>query len=261
MSEQSVFPEHPEFPGAPPPMGHNRPPVDEQGLVDFNDAIDQHEGLRARIPALLASCGRAKADSDETVALCADLIKRIAAVESTVERERKDIKEPYLEAGRKIDAAARTLVNDLSKAKVGIRNLVEAYMRDKLAREQAEQRRIADQQRIERERLESLALAELQSAQQEQRPADQQIVGAAIAVPVKEAKPEPTQVRSLEGALATTKKVKVAVITDWPKAFRSVKNVPAVQEAVQRAINGLVRAGQANIPGVEIKEDVALSVR
>ena len=72
---------------------------------------------------------------------------------------------------------------------------------------------------------------------------------------------EPVQVRSDFGAVASARKVKVAVIDDWAKAFKAVRTVPAVQEAIQKAVNGLVRAGQTNIPGVSIKDEIGLSVR
>jgi hypothetical protein len=74
-------------------------------------------------------------------------------------------------------------------------------------------------------------------------------------------KAENVQVRSDFGAVASSTKRKVGVITDWNKAFRRVSKVPAVQEAVQKAVNALVRANETNIPGVEITEEVGLSVR
>ena len=242
-------------------MGDNRPPIEEQGVGDFNDAIDQHSGLRKRIADLLDSAGRASATTDEEAGRCAELIRQIGAVERVVEDERKSVKEPYLNAGRKIDDAAKTLVARLLNAKADVRGKAETFLREKAAKEAAERRRIEDEQRREREALEERAREEREKAAAENRAPDPEIMEAPVTVAAAPVKVEPTQVRSDFGAVASARKVKVAVINDWLKAFKAVKSVPAVQEAIQKAVNGLVRAGQTNIPGVEVKDDIGLSVR
>jgi len=242
-------------------MGDNRPPIEEQGLADFNDAIDKHAGLRQRINDLLGSSERAKATNDEEAGRCAELIRQMAAVEGVVESERKAVKEPYLNAGRKIDDAAKTFIGKVSTAKANVRSMTETYMRDKAAKEAAELRRLEEKQRREREALEAKAREEAAKAAEENREPDPEVMEAPISVSARPVAQEATQVRSDFGAMASTRKVKVAIITDWAKAFKAVKSVPAVQEAVQKAVNALVRAGQTNIPGVEVKDDVSLMVR
>lgn len=242
-------------------MGHNRPPVDQQAVADFNDAIDGHDGLRKRISDLVGSSDRAFATDDDSAGRCAELIRQMAACEKLVDGERVAVKAPYLDAGRRIDDAAKTLVHRLGVAKSNVRTKTEAYMREKLAKEQAERRRIEEAQRAEREAAEAAARAEAALAAEQNRAPDPEIMEAPIAVAARPVETSPSQVRSDMGALASARKVKVAIVTDWTKAFKSVRNVPAVQEAVQKAINALVRAGQTEIAGVEIKDDIGLSVR
>lgn len=306
----TAFPDVKPFPGAAAqsaaPMGHNRPPIEEQGVADFNDAIDRHAGLRQRIADLLGSASRAVATDDETAGRCAELIRQMSAAEKVVDGEREAVKRPYLTAGRHIDDAAKTLVSDLGTAKGKVRGIAETYMRQKAAEEAAARRRVEYAQAImdhiracgmgmidgktypfpilihELEEkvviddsfgeLEGPARQLLASTLEKLRAAFKRHMERPEEVFTPEPEPEPVayvappkdtpvQVRSDLGAVASARKVKVAVITDWGKAFKAVKGVAGVQEAIQKAVNGLVRAGQADIAGVEIKEEIGLSVR
>jgi len=259
----TAFPDVKAWPDANPRavIGDNRPPIEDQGVGDFNDAIDGIKGLRQRVTDLLGSASRAVATDEDSAGRCAELIRQIGAVEKVVDEERTRVKAPYLNAGRRIDDAAKTLVADLSAAKLKVRGTAETYMREKLAREAAERREQEARERKEREAAEAAAAQEAADAEAEGREPDAAIMEAPITAPVRQSAPAPTQVRSDLGAVASARKVKVAVITDWPKAFKAVKSMPAVQDAIQKAVNALVRAGQTNISGVEIKDDIGLSVR
>lgn len=242
-------------------IGDNRPPIEEQGVADFNEAVDGHKALRSRIIDLLGSAERAKAEDEDDVGRCAELIRQIREVEKIVDAERTAVKAPYLNAGRKIDDAAKALVFDLGQAAARVRRMSEDFMRRREAELAAERRRLEEEQRRQREAAERAAAEELQRAEAEGRAPVPEIVEAPIAVAARPVDTVQNQIRSDFGAVASARRVKVAVITDWQKAFKAVKSVPKVQEAVQTAINALVRAGQTNIPGVEIKDDIGLSVR
>lgn len=228
-------------------VGGNRPPIDQLARSDFDEAIDSHDGLRARIAQLVDSSTRAVATTDEEAGRCAELIRQMGAAEKVVDDERVKVKAPYLAAGRSVDEAAKSLVGPLTQAKDGVRHTANGYLREKQRREDAERQRIAAE------------AAQRQRAEAERAAAENRAPEPVAAPPPPPA--EPARVRSDFGAVASARKVKVATIDDWPKAFKAVKTVPAVQEAVQKAINGLVRAGQVNIPGVTITDDVAMSVR
>lgn len=239
-------------------VGANRPPVDEMARIDFNEAVDKHDGIRARIAMLVDSSTRAVANDQETAGRCAELIRQMGAVERVVEDERKAVKDPYLAAGRAIDEAARTLIAPLAEAKSKVRKIAEDFMREE--QRKADEARRAAEAEAARQRAE----AERRAQEERERAAAENREPEPVAEPVYAApapKADPVQVRSDFGAVMSGRKVKVAVIVDPLKAYKAVKSVPAVQEAIQKAVNGLVRAGQTNIPGVEIREDVGLSVR
>jgi hypothetical protein len=242
-------------------IGHNRPPVEKQGVADFNDAIDKHADLRQKILDLIGSAERAFVDDEESAGRAAELIRQMGAAEKIVDEERKKVKEPYLTAGRRIDETARTLIHRLSQAKVEVRRMTEDFMRKREAELAAERRRIEDQQRRDREAAERAAAAEIENAAAEGRAPVAEIVEAPIAVAARPVEQAKNEVRSDFGSTVSTRRVKVAVITDWAKAFKAVKSVPKVQDAIQTAVNALVRAGQTDIPGVEVKEDTSLTVR
>lgn len=240
-------------------VGSNRPPIDQLARGDFNEAIDSHAGLRKRITDLIDSSTRAAATDDESAGRCAELIRQMGAVEKVVTDERVKVKAPYLAAGRQIDDAAKGLLDKLLLAKDSVRDKANAYLREQ-QRKADEARRVQEAEALrQRQEAEARRREEEEArAAAENRPPEP-VEEPVIAAPPPP--PEPVRVRSDFGAVASARKVKVATITDWPKAFKAVKTVPAVQEAVQKAINALVRAGQTNIAGVEISEDVGLSVR
>lgn len=243
-------------------VGHNRPPPDEQARIDFNEAIRSHKvDLRGRIAELLGSASRATANDDESTGLCAELIRQMSAVEKAVDDARVAVKAPYLAGSRAIDDAAKTIVADLGSAKGKVRTMAEDFMRKKAAQERARLAQEEAERQAARDRAAELAEQEVNRAADEGRLPDTEVIAALDAVGSKPVEAEPTQIRSDYGAVASARKIKVATVTDWTKAFKAVRTVPAVQEAIQKAINGLVRAGQTAIPGVEITDDIGLSVR
>jgi len=227
--------------------------LEEMARGDFNDAIDQVQGLRRRITDLIGAAERASCTSDNELARCAETIRQMRACEAHVEDARKGVKQPYLEAGRAIDEMAKTIVIELSPAHAKVRKMSEDYLREQEALRRKREAEAAARQR----EAEQARIAELAKAAEENREPE-----AHVYVPAaREAVPERVSVRSDFGALATSAKKKVAVVNDYAKAFKAVKTVPAVQEAIQKAVQKLVNAGHTEIPGVTIEDDVSLRIR
>lgn len=231
-------------------MGDNQPSIPERPVIhdvaksDFEEAIDQHPNLRKRISDLVDSATRAEATDDETMARCTELLRQITAVEKVVERERETVKVPFREAGQIIDDAARGMLSRLTEHRIRVSNMARAYMLEK--------QRVADAAAAEEQAKRLAAQAEARVA------AGRAPAKAPTPAP---AKAKPVQVRSEFGGVATTKALQIATIVDWDLAFNAVRTVPAVKEAIQKAVNALVRVGQANIPGVELDDDVGLAIR
>lgn len=292
--------------------GANRPPIEEMGRIDFKEAVDALQTdngtpLRKKIAEWIDSSTRAVAVDDETAGRCAQLAASMAKAEGRIEAKRVEVKAPYLEAGRAIDAAAKAEVADLVEARTKVRKIHDDYVREKQRKIDEERRRAEYAQSIMRHirecgmgmiggkthpfpilireleekvvidhtlgEFEKPARDLLESTLQHLRDAFERHKAEPEAPAVLPPAPEPTyippapkvenvQIRSDFGASSSTRRIKVAVITDWKKAFNKVKDVPAVQEAVQKAINAVVRANPAAaIPGVEIRDDVAVTVR
>lgn len=233
-------------------IGHNRPDPSQDAVRDFDEAIDQRDGFRARVDQLIAASDRAVCVDQDTAGRCADLIKQIAAASKVVEDARKTVKEPYLEAGRAVDNAAKSIGVPLQNAGTKVRSKVETFAREERARAEAERRREEERRRAEEERL----AEERAKAEATGRPAPEPepyIEPAHVA--------EPAPIRGDYGSLAATRTVWKSEVTDYTVAFIAVENNEKVREAIDKAIAALVRSGIRKIDGVKIYEDVGVTVR
>jgi hypothetical protein len=244
-------------------IGHNRMPIDEQAIHDFHDALRgiPDVDIRAKIAELRESAERAFAVDDDSAGRCAELIRQMTAVEKAVEDCRKDIKAPYFEAGNRIDDAAKGMLQPLVQPKERVVELHATYMRKKAAKAEARRNKIEENRQAERERAKKAADAERELAAKENRPPDHDILVAPMAIPAAPAVKGTTKVRSNMGSVSIARPKKVGVIVNWAKAYKAVESVPKVQDAIQAAVNALITAGQTKIPGVELEDDFAVSVR
>lgn len=238
-------------------IGDNRPPPHVEAVADFNEAIDKRLDLRDRIAKLIDASTRATATDDDTAGRCAELIRQMTAAERVIEDERKLVKAPFLEAGRAIEDAANAVKEPLVQAKAKVRGLAETYMRE-AQRQQDELRRQQEADaRRQREEQQARERAEAERAAAENRAPEP----VEIAPPPPPAPIEPVRVRSDFGATASARKVWKGQVEDYGKAFKHVRDNPAVRDAVDKAVAALVRAGKRELTGVRIFEDVGLSVR
>lgn len=252
----SQFADVKPFPGqasqAAAPIGHNKPDPSADAVKDFDDALDQRDGFRDRIEQLKAAAERAVCIDQDTAGRCADLGKQIAAAAKVIEDARKTVKEPYLEAGRAVDNAARVIAAPLTDAGNKVKAKVETYVREERAKAEAERRRQEEARRAEEARL----AEERAKAEAEGKPAPEP-------EPLPEVAPavETAPIRGDYGSLASARTVWKHEITDLAAAFKAVSNNEKVREAIDKAIGALVRSGVREIEGVRIFEDQAVSFR
>lgn len=230
---------------------HNRPPLDEEIKVEFKDQLAQRDGLMERHAQVIAAAERAEAYDDDTFGRCGELVKQIRAVGNVINDTHKAVKEPYLAASRAIDGARNDLVRPLEDAKALVEDKQRAYAREKQQRLDAErrQREAEERARIAEERAKAEAEGAIEDAAAPP-PAPQ---------PLPETKPE--MVRGTFGAAVSTSTVARAVIVDYELAFMAVSSNIKVREAIDKAIAAMVRAGQHEIPGVRVEQDVKVSNR
>jgi hypothetical protein len=196
-----------------------------------------------RASELLASAERAAVVDAETAGKAADLAKMIVACTNELAARHKDVKAPYLEAGRAVDDVKNGVLVKADAAKSTILGKLTVYQNEERAKAQAELRRKAEE---ERARL----LAAVSDAP-----------GVAMQAPPLVVE-QPAPVRGMV-ATAGSKTVSEAVITDWPAIMASpvITGNDKVRDAVQKAVNALVKAGQRDLPGVTIETKHVANVR
>lgn len=238
----SVFPDVPAWPDdtkdrQPAPIGHNKPPVEDDVRAQFREALlDERPTFLQRVDEIEEAVTRVDVKDDDTLGRAGELVRVIRAHSQHVDETHKRVKAPYLAAGRVADAEKNALAGRLDVAKRAVERSMNAYAAEKLRKEREEQAKADEQRR----KLEQLA----------------KDAGIETALPPVEAAPERGPVRSDTGATVSLQTEHIAIIEDYTKAFRKVKDDASVQEAIAKAIQRIVKAtkGQTPIPGVRIEE-------
>ena len=239
-------------------IGHNEPPLEERIAAEFREAL---LGERADImtkldqllgkvdpdpekPEDLGSVHRAKCVDETTLGQCGTLVKALRAAEQLVEGVHVAVKRPYLEAGRAVDAEKNALMTRIGVGKTLVQHLMNKYADDQL---QEQRKREADAL-AERQKLEALAK-------------EHNLEAALPPVAPEPARPAP--IRSDGGATVSFGVDHVSTVEDYAKAFKKVKDNAKVREAIDAAIQKLVKdaKGKIEIPGVRIVERAKTSAR
>lgn len=135
-------------------------------VTGLDAAVTATSAARDRRDALLAKARRGTSVANSASAEKAgEVLKEIKTFTRAIEDARKEVKEPVIEVGKRIDGLARELVADLDAEATRISRLVGAW--------QAEQNRIADQKRREaweeEQRIRDEANRKIQEAREHSR--------------------------------------------------------------------------------------------
>lgn len=257
-------------------MGGNRPPIDEQVVIDLTEALIA-EGLTKRIEDLIASFGRApEVTSSEIAGRYAEIIKQMVAAAKAVEAEREKLNRPLLNAQRSLKGRADGIVAPLKEAEATARARLKKFDDDmaELERQrQAEAARIAEQ---ERQRLQAIADQEaqrerdrLQAIENERAAAEAREAAVVVVEPeavqvAVQVGPEPTSGPIAQGDFGA----KVSRVTTWKHEIVSVRQLPdsilkhaKVVEALDKVIAAQVRSGTRELKGCRIFPETGIAVR
>lgn len=260
----TAFPDVTPFPSATGPaqvgMGHNRPPLDQLILADFEDALAE-AGLKKRITDLIASAGRAGAcDSDDKAGKIADLAKLFSAATKAVEAEREKLNRPILTAQRALKGRADAYAGQLADALRPVRAELDRWM--------VEQRRIADEARRKaEEEARAAAEAERQRLQAElDRQAEDGDGDADFAEVAPIVEPEPVKVeapvvRGDYGARIGSRTVWLHEIEGVRKLPNNILNHEKVVAAINQVVGAMVRGGAREIKGVRVWSEQRTDIR
>lgn len=251
-------------------IGHNKPPMDESAKEDFaslyREKLTDSKVTDQRRTDLIDAADRAEITSEETLAAGAATIRQMRAIATIITETHKETKQPYLDAGRAVDAEKKALLDPLTAAKTKVETKQKAYVTKR------------ENERRERERKEAERIVEEERKQQEAaRKAEEERLAAIEAgkpaPPPPPPPPAPVEskpitglvdkgpIRNADGGSVSAGVVKVPTVTDYVQAFAFVQSNQKVREAVDKAVAGLVRSGLTEIPGVDIREEAKVNNR
>ncbi len=198
---------------------------------------------------------RAKCVDEDTLGKCGELVKKLRAAEALIDATHRTVKAPYLAGGRLVDAEKNAYAARISAGKYAVEELQREYYRaerqkelEAIAEAQAERNRLDE----ERRKLEALA-------------AENDIDVAALPPPPPPPPPvvKAEPVRSDGGATVSRLTEWLSQVEDYRLAFTSVKDDAKVREAIDAAIQRVVKStkGQKPLKGVRIYEDFKASNR
>jgi hypothetical protein len=129
------MPEFPDAPAWPDPMEaggpdpkHNQPPLEDQIVLDFEDALAVR-GLDVRARDIMAAAERAPAiDCRDSAGKAGDLISAGRAVKAEIEAERETLNRPLLNAQRTLKAKADATLTPMDSALGGLKARLDAYI-------------------------------------------------------------------------------------------------------------------------------------
>jgi hypothetical protein len=247
-------------------LGGNNPPLAE--VLD-----DETQTLRDRRDELLGSASRAPAvvEDDESAGKVADLVRLISACHKNAEAARVSSKEPYLAAGRLVDATYKKITDPLDAAKRKLESVLTLFQRrkaeeERLRREAEARRQREEEDRLRKEAAERAAKIEtpedLDAAIAIETAATQASADANAAQKAAEAKPaDLSRARGDLGAVASLRR-----FWDFDQFSRDTLDLETLrshlpEEGLKSAVRSFVKAGGRELRGVRIFENTATTVR
>lgn len=240
-------------------IGGNKPPIAEV-------LVEQYAALSIEVEkiALRANNGPKAIKNDADLEKVADLVKATTQLNRRVDDARKTEKQPYLDAGRDVDAFFKSWADRLDRIKASFERIATDYQREKAARERREREEAAARIRAEEERKRK----EADKAKREEtanRKIDEADALAAKAAEVEAsaeaAAADLVRMRTDSGTLATVRATMNFEITNWNDVDLAALRPYLKREDVEKAIRTAVKIGITEIKGVRIYEDVKASFR
>lgn len=199
---------------------------------------------------------------------------QIKAILKMVENERKRVKDPVLNLGRAIDAAASNFTDSLKKESNRLDTLAGVYAAKKREEERAEAARKAEEARnAEDERLKAI-----KEAEEAKRIAEKSLANAG-----DESDKEKAEIALMEAEIAQeeafsqpvevpeeVQKTGIRGASIRPKYDVELLDIKALYEAYPQAVemtmkksvvNDLISKGITDIPGVKLTEQVKVNIR
>ena len=244
---------------APPPIGHNRPPaVDPDTIAWAQAAASQWSDAAGEW------LDRGSISSAEEASKIKDYLDGARRVYKQVDTARKDAKQPHMDAAAAVEKAFKsallTIENTIAKLKPMQTDWLQREEARIAAERAAAQRRAKEaEEEAERLRLEAEARNDVVGITAAAMAAEEAAAQAKAAE-----RDRPARIESATGGGKATglRHQRYVVIENWTLAFMAVRDVPAVREAIEAALNARVRskefgAAPYKIGGVDVRERVS----
>ena len=248
-------------------IGHNNPPSD---LDIVKARLDEKERpIRAALAAITEKPVPETIEDEATAGQITDRIKSLKNVQSGVDADHKEVKKPYLDCGREVDAWKNGMSAEITSHVAQATKPLNAFLNKKAEEERA---RLAAIAAAEREKAEKLAREAEALNNANITDVANEVLDAAVQSDVTAARIEKNvafarngnlaKARSFGGAVASQKTAWVGRITSMAAIDLEALRPHLTEDAVQKALNAFVKAGGRKIGGAEIKEEITgLSVR
>ena len=246
-------------------IGGNNPPSDVETLK-INLAENNKELLK-RAADLIEAADRmpTQIDDDNQKADVTTFLGQIVKCDKALEGVRVTEKEPYLSLGRVVDGFFKSQQDALNRVRLKVKPLLDARLnwereeeRKRMAREAAERKAIADAQMAAAAELEQAKMLIAADA------AMTQAVQSEAQANRLEAKSEgkiSVMSRTTDGASASLRTTIKAEETDRNTLDLELLRHHLTKEAIQSALNSLVKTGQRECAGARIWEHSESVVR
>lgn len=242
----------------PPPAGDNKGPA-------FNPDVLEELAKKA---AELADAAGAWKDvgeitSQEQADKAGDFLTGARKMFKDIEDRRKAEKQPFLDAGREIDAAFKKVAEIVERSAKMVKPLVEAFLRAEEAKERA---RKAEEERKAREEAAAAEAARKQAESRNDVIGQQEAEEREAAAREAQAEAQKKESAKLGSATGGGKRTSMrtrryAEVTNVNQAMLHYRDHPELKDVLLRLANAEVRAAKGKpitIPGFIVKEERGL---
>lgn len=247
--------------------GHNNPPSDLE-IVTYRLA-EREEEINAALTSIKSKPLPEVIEDELAAGEVTERIKNLGHVKRGVADAHKEVKAPYLECGRAVDAWKNRIESLIDAERKLAEKPLNAYLSRKAEEERQRQLEIARQQREQAERLAAEAAAHQQAQINDvaSELLDAAVKSESTAERIEQnvihARPaDLVKARSTTGAISSQKVAWVGRIISLRGIDLEVLRPYFTEEAVQKALNAFIKAGGRECGGAEIKEEiVGLNIR